>query len=244
MEDVVGQKASRFSFITFSPWSGLDFLSPMVVRNGSKRGERSLRRVSTSVSRRLSICSDWSIAPFEKLNEPGKTHKRQATPLFLRQPNNSRTSLIDTGGKVVIPAQVHLDEKSSESSRAPSTRTSSVSDQQLIKPKSWPYTSCKAQGGREGIRKRIVDAYRKNYCPRRVPNLVFPTGPTNKEKYSYLDMKRNYLVICGTVAVLSLAIGGWMMAKADPIYAWYAVFIFVTQFYLFVSFYHNHWETV
>ncbi|KAG7005320.1 hypothetical protein G7Y79_00020g048480 [Physcia stellaris] len=86
-----------------------------------------------------------------------------------------------------------------------------------------------------GMRKRIFQAYRKNYCPRRAPKLVFPTAPTDKEKYSYLDMKRNYLVICGTVAVLSLAVGGWMMAKADPLYAWYAVYIFVTQFYLFTS---------
>lgn len=82
---------------------------------------------------------------------------------------------------------------------------------------------------------RMFEVYRKNYCPRTAPKLVFPTAPTDLEKYSYLDMKRNYLVISGTVAVLSLVVGGWMFAKADPIYAWYAVYIFVTQFYLLTS---------
>ena len=48
-------------------------------------------------------------------------------------------------------------------------------------------------------------------------------------------MKRNLLVTCGTVPVLSLTVGGWMFAKSDAKYAWYAVYIFVTQFYLLTS---------
>ena len=81
----------------------------------------------------------------------------------------------------------------------------------------------------------MFEAYRRNYCPRTTPKLVLPTAPTDTEKYSYLDMNREYLITCGAVAVLSLTVGGWMFAKADPIYAWYAVYIFVTQFYLLTS---------
>ena len=81
----------------------------------------------------------------------------------------------------------------------------------------------------------MFEAYRNNYCPRTAPKLVLPTAPTDTEKYSYLDINRHYLLTCGTAAFLDLAVGGWVFANVDPIYAWYAVYHLVAQFYLLSS---------
>ena len=121
MEDVCG---SRFSFINFRPWSVLDFISPMAAWNDSKSEERSSQQISTSVSCRLSNSSGWSVCPSEKHGQYGKTHLPRGPPL-LRQPNHSRTRLIDTNSKVVIPARVYLSEKYSEKCRAISSQRSS-----------------------------------------------------------------------------------------------------------------------
>ncbi|KAI4158031.1 MAG: hypothetical protein L6R39_000558 [Caloplaca ligustica] len=91
------------------------------------------------------------------------------------------------------------------------------------------------QASRTRLRRRFVEAYRKNYRPRRPPTLVLPTAPTDEDKYSYIGMKRVFMVTCGTIALLILAVGGWMFVKADPIYSWYAVYVFVSQFYVFAS---------
>ena len=92
-----------------------------------------------------------------------------------------------------------------------------------------------AQG--HGIWHRMVDEYRKNYCPRRSPYPVLPTSPTDKEKYSYVNMGRPFLVTCATFALLSLGVGAWQFARTSPIYSWYALYIFISQFYLFTSLY-------
>ncbi|KAL2036346.1 hypothetical protein N7G274_010937 [Stereocaulon virgatum] len=55
---------------------------------------------------------------------------------------------------------------------------------------------------------RLVKECRKNYCPRTPPLLVLPTAPTDKEKYAYTNMNRPFLVSCGTLTFLILAVGG------------------------------------
>ena len=68
-----------------------------------------------------------------------------------------------------------------------------------------------------------------------MPSLVLPAAPTDKEKYSYVALKRPFLVSCATVALLSLGVGAWQFAKASPIYSWYALYVFISEFYLFTS---------
>ena len=88
-----------------------------------------------------------------------------------------------------------------------------------------------------GLWDRVVDEYRKNYCPRRSLHPVLLTAPTDEEKYSYVSMGRPFLVTCTTVALLSLGVGAWQFSKASPIYSWYALYIYISEFYLFTSLY-------
>ena len=82
---------------------------------------------------------------------------------------------------------------------------------------------------------RFANECRKNYSPRKPPALVLPAAPTDQEKYSYVALKRPFLVSCATVALLSLGVGAWQFAKASPIYSWYALYVFISEFYLFTS---------
>ena len=88
---------------------------------------------------------------------------------------------------------------------------------------------------RIGAWSRLVKEYRKNYCPPRPPLLVLPTAPTDKEKYAYTNMNRPFLVSCGTLTFLILAVGGWMFAKASPAFAWFALYSCFPQFYLLTT---------
>lgn len=86
-----------------------------------------------------------------------------------------------------------------------------------------------------GAWRRLIDEYRKNYCPPRPPPLVLPTAPIDEEKYAYTNMNRPFLVSCGTLTFLILAIGGWMFARASPASAWFALYAFFPQFYLLTT---------
>ena len=91
------------------------------------------------------------------------------------------------------------------------------------------------QSDRTGAWSRLVKEYRKNYCPPGPPPLVLPTAPTDEEKYAYTKMNRPFLVSCGTLTFLILAVGGWMFAKASPAFAWFALYAFFPQFYLLTT---------
>ena len=88
-----------------------------------------------------------------------------------------------------------------------------------------------------GLWERLVNEYRKNYCPREEPELVIPSSPTDKEKYSYVRMNRAPLMLCGILSLLSLAAGAWLFVKAAPYFAWYALYAFLSEIYLFGSFF-------
>ena len=90
---------------------------------------------------------------------------------------------------------------------------------------------------RLGLWDRFVNEYRKNYFPCGAPPLVLPTAPNAGEKYSYVALKRRFLVSCATITLLLQGIGAWQFAKASPIYSWYALYVFVSEFYLFTSLY-------
>lgn len=82
---------------------------------------------------------------------------------------------------------------------------------------------------------RLIEEYLKNHCSQTSPPLVLPTPPSGTENHRYVQMNRKLQVSCGIVTLLSLGVGAWMFAKASPIYSWYAVYIFVSEFYLFTS---------
>ena len=74
---------------------------------------------------------------------------------------------------------------------------------------------------RRAVWNRLVDRFRKNYCPQKSPPLILPMPPTDAEKCSYVNMKRPFLLSCGTFALLAVAFGAWTFAKASPIYSWF-----------------------
>ena len=88
---------------------------------------------------------------------------------------------------------------------------------------------------RTGAWGQLFEEFRKIYYPRTPPPLVLPKAPTDKEKYAYTNMNRPFLVSCGTLTFLILAVGGWMFAKASPAFAWFALYAFFPQFYLLTT---------
>lgn len=82
---------------------------------------------------------------------------------------------------------------------------------------------------------RLVEEYRKNYCPRISPPLVLPSSPTEAEKYSYVQMKRPFLLGCEIFALLCLAFGAWNFVRVSPVYLWCSAYIFLGHSYLLLS---------
>jgi cellulose synthase/poly-beta-1,6-N-acetylglucosamine synthase-like glycosyltransferase len=85
--------------------------------------------------------------------------------------------------------------------------------------------------------KRSHDAFRRTYCPLEEPGLVFPTGPTDKEKLEYISTNRIPLYIFGVFSFLTLSAGMWLFAVSSPIFAWYGVFVGFLNIYLIISYF-------
>ena len=68
------------------------------------------------------------------------------------------------------------------------------------------------------------------------PALVLPSPPTESEKYSYIDMKRIWLLPWGVFSFFVLAAGMWLFCIATPVWAWYGLFAVLAQFYLLTSY--------
>ena len=94
---------------------------------------------------------------------------------------------------------------------------------------------CHSQRSKRALCNRLVDSFRENYCPQTSPPLVLPTPPTDVEKNHYVNMKRPFLLTCGTFALLAVAVGGWMFAKTSPIYSWFAAYVLLSESYLFTA---------
>ena len=80
--------------------------------------------------------------------------------------------------------------------------------------------------------RKLIEEYRKNYCPRRSPPLVLPTPPTETEKYAYMQMKRPFLLSCHGIALISLLYGASRFASASPIYSWFALLVSLSELYI------------
>ncbi|KAK3295401.1 nucleotide-diphospho-sugar transferase [Chaetomium fimeti] len=85
--------------------------------------------------------------------------------------------------------------------------------------------------------KRSYGAFRRTYCPLEEPGLVFPTGPTDKEKLEYISTNRIPLYIFGVISFLTLSAGMWLFAVSSPIFAWYGVFVGFLNIYLLISYF-------
>ena len=129
--------------------------------------------------------------------------------------------------------RAHLSEKTSPYVSVTSLPASFSSDEDLFKTfSSTEEISTRRKASSGGLWHCLVEAYRKNYCPRTCSPLVLPTAPTEKEKYTYIQMRRRTLVTCSMATVLCLIVGAWMFAKTAPVFAWYAFYILVTQYFL------------
>ena len=79
---------------------------------------------------------------------------------------------------------------------------------------------------------RVIEWYRKNYCPLRSPPPVLPNPPTDSEKYIYVQMKRPFLLSCHTLVLISLVYGASRFASASPIYCWFALLVSLSELYI------------
>ena len=106
-------------------------------------------------------------------------------------------------------------------------------------PRIEPYDKESGDSGpkpdKKGPWAKCVDEYRNTYCPRAAPTLILPSAPTYVEKYNYVQMNRSFLVTCSVISLIFLSAGTWMFVRASAIFAWYAIYVFVTQLYVFTS---------
>ena len=82
----------------------------------------------------------------------------------------------------------------------------------------------------------LYEIFRKTYCPKEEPGLVFPTGPTDEEKLRYISTNRVPLYIFGVVSFLTLSAGMWLFAVCASIFAWYGIFVGFLNVYLIISY--------
>ncbi|KAL8676884.1 MAG: hypothetical protein Q9186_006638 [Xanthomendoza sp. 1 TL-2023] len=161
---------------------------------------------------------------------------RRLTPLTnLKQQLDLMSARRCSNFELSFPLQAHLSEKSSQRTLGSSTSASSSSYQTPLQPEPLSSSVHKFQAPRRGLRERFIEEFRKNYCPRTSPALVLPTAPTDEDKYSYVDMKRVFLVSCIAAALLTVVVGSWMFARKAPVFAWWAVVVLVIDFPLFAS---------
>lgn len=66
--------------------------------------------------------------------------------------------------------------------------------------------------------------------------MILPTGPTDKEKYSYLKTNRLGLYVFGVISFLSLSVGMWLFVVSSVIFSWFGVFFALLQIYLLISY--------
>jgi len=124
---------------------------------------------------------------------------------------------------------------------APQLHSSLFSEKQqsaveLPLPETKEKAATSSTGEKPGIWSRVVDEYRKNYCPKEQPPIILPSAPNDEEKFSYVKMNRTLLMICGLFSLLALSAGAWLFIKASPWYCWYALYALLSEFYLFTSF--------
>ena len=139
--------------------------------------------------------------------------------LFVERPSFTQQSRTSSTSQSVACL-----EKLSESSKEPH-----VSIQLVAEEGANAYNEHPKKPGRW---ERLVEEYRKNYCPRRPPPLVLPTPPTDIEKYSFVKMRRPFLVTCDVIALLAVSYGAWRFALACPLFAWFTVYVTIQEIHL------------
>lgn len=133
----------------------------------------------------------------------------------------------------VLPVEPVLNEKaaqdfgSSHTGGETSPATTPVSDPEKSKQRKTSST---------GLYRRLNEAFRRTYCPREEPDLVFPTGPTDEEKVRYISTNRIPLYIFGIFSFLTLSAGMWLFAVCASIFAWYGIFVGFLNIYLIISY--------
>lgn len=71
------------------------------------------------------------------------------------------------------------------------------------------------------IQKHIEKTY---YVFQEEPDLVLPSAPSDKEKYSYLITHRFWLCFVGVFGFLASSVGLWLFTLCSPIFSWFAPF--------------------
>lgn len=84
--------------------------------------------------------------------------------------------------------------------------------------------------------KRIYLWIRETYNPIEEAPLVLPSGPTDKEKHSYLRTNRVPLYIFGILSFLSLGAGMWLFTLCATPFYFYGVFVGFLNIYLLISY--------
>lgn len=83
---------------------------------------------------------------------------------------------------------------------------------------------------------RQMATMKRKYNPTEDPPLVLPSGPTDEEKYCYLNTRRVPLYIFGVFSFLSLSAGMWLFTISAPIFYWFGAFVGLLQIYLVISY--------
>lgn len=138
-------------------------------------------------------------------------------------------------GHTITPAEHGVLDEKHEHAAENNAVAQNRAQQETFNEKTSP--NLEATESKRTMWQRFVDEFRKNYCPRKSPPLILPSGPTDKEKYSYIDMKRWPILLCGLLSALSLSAGAWLFVKTKYYFFWYALYAFYSEIYIFASFF-------
>jgi len=87
-----------------------------------------------------------------------------------------------------------------------------------------------------GILTRIRARLKSTYYPSDAPALVYPTGPSDKEKYCYLRTNRVGLYVLGGISFVALSAGMWLFVLTGPAFYWFGGVVAFLELYLIVSY--------
>lgn len=171
----------------------------------------------------------------------GKSTKDKATASKDEQDKTGNTgpidpSAADSNEQTILPASPNA--ANPEFAADPTNLTNEKAGHELtaVPPLDQGFRNAPATKRKRSAWGRLVDEFRKNYCPRESPSLILPTAPTVKEKYSYVNMNRVPILLAGAFSALSLSVGAWLFVHAQWYFFWYAIYAFYSEIYIFASF--------
>lgn len=151
-------------------------------------------------------------------------------------PGPAESPAVDIITPITAPSPIAGEQKPENEIEEEQKATAAAAPQVAEKEKPEATGTSDGAAVERGFFARQMHTVRQKYAPTEDPVLVMPSGPTDEEKYSYLNTRRAPLYFFGVLSFLSLSAGMWLFAiSAKPFY-WFGGFVGLLQIYLIISY--------